>query len=162
MAGIPPTPLAWEYRVPAMRPESSHIVQRSGAGGIAVAVALLCMSYRSDAHEPPAQPAEVPPAAMTSSEPGEGSEPAGDVSRWEWLLTTETLRRVDDDPMMQWRYEYARSVVDGSVSFEELAATFHIVSPTREPPSDADMRRFTDFQLQVIEPPGISTAPSSP
>ncbi len=73
-------------------------------------------------------------------------------------MTTQTLRGLVNSGAMHWRGDRANGqfgvdAFDASLSFDNFIVAFQglVGSPTA--PSTADMQRFTDFQLQVIEPP---------
>jgi YVTN family beta-propeller protein len=73
-------------------------------------------------------------------------------------MTTQTLRGLVNEGAMHWRGDRANGVFgvdafDSNLSFDNFIVAFPGLIGAAQQPSTADMQRFTDFQLQVIEPP---------
>ena len=73
-------------------------------------------------------------------------------------MTTQTLRGLSNSGAMHWRGDRANGqfgvdAFDANLSFDNFIVAFPGLIGAASPPSNADMQRFTDFQLQVIEPP---------
>jgi hypothetical protein len=73
-------------------------------------------------------------------------------------MTTQTLRGLVNSGAMHWRGDRANGVfgvdaTDANLSFDNFIVAFTGLIGAAQQPSTADMQRFTDFQLQVIEPP---------
>ena len=73
-------------------------------------------------------------------------------------MTTQTLRGLVNSGAMHWRGDRANGkfgvdAFDANLSFDNFIVAFTgLIGAAAEPPV-ADMQRFTDFQLQVVEPP---------
>ncbi len=73
-------------------------------------------------------------------------------------MTTQTLRGLAYSGAMHWRGdrsvgETGTSARDASVSFNNFIVAFPSLLGAAQEPTRAQMQQFTDFQLQVIEPP---------
>jgi DNA-binding beta-propeller fold protein YncE len=73
-------------------------------------------------------------------------------------MTTQTLRGLVNEGAMHWRGDRANGVFgvdafDSNVSFDNFIVAFTGLVGAAQQPSNADMQKFTDFQLQVVEPP---------
>jgi hypothetical protein len=73
-------------------------------------------------------------------------------------MTTQTLRGLENQGAMHWRGDRANGVFgvdafDENLSFDNFIVAFTGLVGAAQQPSNADMQRFTDFQLQVVEPP---------
>jgi YVTN family beta-propeller protein len=73
-------------------------------------------------------------------------------------MTTQTLRGLVNSGAMHWRGDrsngtFGVDATDANLSFDNFIVAFTgLVGAAAQPPA-ADMQRFTDFQLQVVEPP---------
>jgi hypothetical protein len=73
-------------------------------------------------------------------------------------MTTQTLRGLVNSGAMHWRGDRANGTfgvdaTDPNLSFDNFIGAFTALVGAAQQPSNADMQRFTDFQLQVVEPP---------
>jgi len=73
-------------------------------------------------------------------------------------MTTQTLRGLANQGAMHWRGDRANGAfgVDATneqLSFDNFIVAFPGLVGAAQQPSNADMQRFTDFQLQVVQPP---------
>jgi hypothetical protein len=73
-------------------------------------------------------------------------------------MTTQTLRGLSNSGAMHWRGdrsngEFGVDATDENLSFDNFSPAFKDLIGAAAEPARADMQRFTDFQLQVIEPP---------
>ena len=73
-------------------------------------------------------------------------------------MTTQTLRGLVNEGAMHWRGDRANGqfgvdAFDAHLSFDNFIVAFQGLVGASAPPPVADMQRFTDFQLQVVEPP---------
>src|SRR4029079_6938905 len=73
-------------------------------------------------------------------------------------MTTQTLRGLVNSGAMHWRGDRANGqfgvdAFDANLSFDNFIVAFQGLIGAAAPPPVADMQRFTDFQLQVVEPP---------
>jgi YVTN family beta-propeller protein len=73
-------------------------------------------------------------------------------------MTTQTLRGLVNSGAMHWRGDRANgtqgvSATDSNINFNNFIGAFTGLVGAAQQPSTADMQRFTDFQLQVVEPP---------
>jgi DNA-binding beta-propeller fold protein YncE len=73
-------------------------------------------------------------------------------------MTTQTLRGLVNSGAMHWRGDRANGTFgvdafDPELSFNNFIGAFTGLVGAAQQPSNADMQRFTDFQLQVVEPP---------
>jgi len=73
-------------------------------------------------------------------------------------MTTQTLRGLVNSGAMHWRGDRSNGVFgvdafDANLSFDNFIGAFTGLVGAAAEPSRADMQRFTDFQLQVVEPP---------
>jgi YVTN family beta-propeller protein len=73
-------------------------------------------------------------------------------------MTTQTLRGLVNEGAMHWRGDRANGAFgvdafDANLSFDNFIVAFTGLLGAPAQPSAADMQKFTDFQLQVIEPP---------
>jgi hypothetical protein len=73
-------------------------------------------------------------------------------------MTTQTLRGLVNEGAMHWRGDRASGVfgtnaTDANLSFNNFIVAFPALVGAAQQPSAADMQRFTNFQLQVTEPP---------
>ncbi|HEX3473786.1 MAG TPA: hypothetical protein VHT91_02030 [Kofleriaceae bacterium] len=73
-------------------------------------------------------------------------------------MTTQTLRGLANSGAMHWRGDRSvgqtgNSATDANVSFNNFIVAFPALVGAAAQPSTADMQRFTNFQLQVTEPP---------
>jgi YVTN family beta-propeller protein len=73
-------------------------------------------------------------------------------------MTTQTLRGLVNEGAMHWRGDRSNGVfgvnaTDANLSFNNFIVAFTGLIGAAAQPSNADMQRFTDFQLQVVEPP---------
>jgi YVTN family beta-propeller protein len=73
-------------------------------------------------------------------------------------MTTQTLRGLANSGAMHWRGDRANgqagsSANDASISFNNFIVAFPSLLGAAKQPALADMQKFTDFQLQVAEPP---------
>lgn len=73
-------------------------------------------------------------------------------------MTTQTLRGLVNSGAMHWRGDRANGqfgvdAFDANLSFDNFSGAFQDLVGAAAQPSPADMQRFTDFQLQVVEPP---------
>jgi hypothetical protein len=73
-------------------------------------------------------------------------------------MTTQTLRGLRTSGAMHWRGDRANGVfgidpVDPALSFNNFIVAFNGLVGSDVMPTDAEMQRFTDFQLQVLPPP---------
>jgi YVTN family beta-propeller protein len=73
-------------------------------------------------------------------------------------MTTQTLRGLVNSGAMHWRGDRANGVfgvdaTDPQLSFNNFIVAFTGLVGAAQQPSNADMQRFTNFQMQVVEPP---------
>src|SRR5262249_3147938 len=73
-------------------------------------------------------------------------------------MTTQTLRGPVNSGAMHWRGDRANGqfgddATDSNLSFDNFIVAFTGLIGAPAQPDNATMQRFTDFQLQVIEPP---------
>jgi YVTN family beta-propeller protein len=73
-------------------------------------------------------------------------------------MTTQTLRGMVNSGAMHWRGDRANGVFgvdpfDSNLSFNNFIVAFPGLLGAANQPSTADMQSFTNFQLQVLEPP---------
>jgi hypothetical protein len=73
-------------------------------------------------------------------------------------MTTQTLRGLVNSGAMHWRGDRAvgqtgTSATNATVNFNNFIVAFPALVGAAQQPSTADMQRFTNFQLQVTEPP---------
>jgi YVTN family beta-propeller protein len=73
-------------------------------------------------------------------------------------MTTQTLRGLVNSGAMHWRGDRANGkfgvdAFDPNLSFDNFIVAFTGLIGAEREPSTADMQRFTNFQLQVHEPP---------
>lgn len=73
-------------------------------------------------------------------------------------MTTQTLRGMVNSGAMHWRGDRSNGVFgidpfDSNLSFNNFIVAFPGLLGAANQPSTADMQSFTNFQLQVIEPP---------
>ncbi|HXB20181.1 MAG TPA: hypothetical protein VNV88_02310 [Candidatus Solibacter sp.] len=73
-------------------------------------------------------------------------------------MTTQTLRGMVNSGAMHWRGDRANGAFgidpfDSNLSFNNFIVAFPGLLGAASQPSTADMQSFTNFQLQVIEPP---------
>jgi YVTN family beta-propeller protein len=73
-------------------------------------------------------------------------------------MTTQTLRGLVNSGAMHWRGDrsngtFGVDATDANLSFDNFIVAFTGLVGAAAQPSAADMQRFTDFQLQVAEPP---------
>ncbi len=73
-------------------------------------------------------------------------------------MTTQTLRGLKYSGAMHWRGDrsvgaYGTDPTDTTLSFKNFIGAFQGLVGMPNLPSDADMQRFADFQLQVMLPP---------
>jgi DNA-binding beta-propeller fold protein YncE len=78
-------------------------------------------------------------------------------------MTTQTLRGLRHSGAMHWRGDRATGFFgtdpfDPVLSFNNFIVAFEGLVGSDVPPTAADMRRFTDFQLQVLPPPNPARA----
>ncbi|HEU4733901.1 MAG TPA: hypothetical protein VFT22_38675 [Kofleriaceae bacterium] len=73
-------------------------------------------------------------------------------------MTTQTLRGLANSGSMHWRGDrsngqFGVDAFDANLSFDNFIVAFTDLVGAAAQPAAADMQRFTDFQLQVVEPP---------
>jgi 6-phosphogluconolactonase (cycloisomerase 2 family) len=73
-------------------------------------------------------------------------------------MTTQTLRGLKNSGAMHWRGDrsngqFGVDAFDSNLSFDNFIVAFPGLVGAEAEPATADMQRFTDFQLQVVEPP---------
>ncbi|HMG24574.1 MAG TPA: hypothetical protein VK607_24725, partial [Kofleriaceae bacterium] len=73
-------------------------------------------------------------------------------------MTTQTLRGLVNSGAMHWRGDrsngdFGVDADDAVLSFDNFIGAFTGLVGAQVQPSNADMQKFTDFQLQVVEPP---------
>jgi DNA-binding beta-propeller fold protein YncE len=73
-------------------------------------------------------------------------------------MTTQTLRGLRESGAMHWRGDRASGAFgvdafDSNLSFDNFIVAFPGLIGSPEQPPVAQMQAFTDFQLQVVEPP---------
>jgi YVTN family beta-propeller protein len=73
-------------------------------------------------------------------------------------MTTQTLRGLVNEGAMHWRGDrssgqFGTNATDSNLSFNNFIVAFTGLVGAGAQPSTADMQRFTNFQLQVTEPP---------
>ena len=73
-------------------------------------------------------------------------------------MTTQTLRGLVNSGAMHWRGDRANgqfgvNATDANLNFNNFIVAFPGLIGAEAPPSTADMQRFTNFQLSVVEPP---------
>ena len=90
--------------------------------------------------------------------PINGTGNADDFHPMKGPMTTQTLRGMVNSGAMHWRGDRANGVFgvdpfDSNLSFNNFIVAFPGLLGAANQPSTADMQSFTNFQLQVIEPP---------
>ena len=90
--------------------------------------------------------------------PLNGSNVPEDFHPMKGPFTTQTLRGIHNSGAMHWRGDRSTGVFgtapfDANLSFKNFAVAFSGLIGSAEQPSEADMQRFADFQLQVFLPP---------
>jgi len=73
-------------------------------------------------------------------------------------MTTQTLRGLANSGAMHWRGDRSvgqtgTSATNENVSFKNFIVAFQSLLGAAQEPSLADMQKFANFQLQVVEPP---------
>src|SRR4029079_19285399 len=73
-------------------------------------------------------------------------------------MTTQTLRGLANQGAMHWRGDRSNGVfgidaTDEQLSFDNFIVAFPGLVGAAQQPSNADMQRFTDFQMQAGQPP---------
>ncbi len=73
-------------------------------------------------------------------------------------MTTQTLRGLSNSGAMHWRGDrsngfFGESATDSNLSFNNFIVAFQGLIGSADMPSTAQMQTFTNFQLQVVEPP---------
>jgi DNA-binding beta-propeller fold protein YncE len=92
------------------------------------------------------------------STPLNGSNSATDFHPMKGPFTTQTLRGLMNSGAMHWRGDrstgpYGTDPLSADVSFLNFGPAFQSLIGSPTAPSQADMQRFADFQLQVLPPP---------
>jgi DNA-binding beta-propeller fold protein YncE len=87
-----------------------------------------------------------------------GSDKAEDFHSMKGPMTTQTLRGMRNSGAMHWRGDRATGVfgdsaVDSTLSFKNFIVAFQGLLGNEQPLSEAEMDRFTRFQLDVQLPP---------
>jgi DNA-binding beta-propeller fold protein YncE len=90
--------------------------------------------------------------------PLNGSNKPEDFHPMKGPFTTQTLRGLRFSGAMHWRGDRSTGALgsdpfDAQVSFKNFIGAFQGLLGSVEQPSEADMQRFADFQLQVFLPP---------
>ncbi|HEX2688962.1 MAG TPA: hypothetical protein VHN14_20205 [Kofleriaceae bacterium] len=73
-------------------------------------------------------------------------------------MTTQTLRGLSNSGAMHWRGDrangfFGENATDANLSFNNFIVAFQGLIGSADIPSTAQMQAFTNFQLQVVEPP---------
>lgn len=73
-------------------------------------------------------------------------------------MTTQTLRGLANSGAMHWRGDrsngfFGTNATDSTLSFNNFIVAFRDLVGSPDLPSPAQMQSFTDFQLQVMQPP---------
>jgi len=73
-------------------------------------------------------------------------------------MTTQTLRGLSNSGAMHWRGDrsngfFGENATDSNLSFNNFIVAFQALIGSADMPSTAQMQTFTNFQLQVAEPP---------
>jgi len=73
-------------------------------------------------------------------------------------MTTQTLRGLPNSGAMHWRGDrsngfFGENATDSNLSFNNFIVAFQALVGSVDMPSTAQMQTFTNFQLQVVEPP---------
>jgi DNA-binding beta-propeller fold protein YncE len=90
--------------------------------------------------------------------PLNGSNKAEDFHPMKGPFTTQTLRGLRFSGAMHWRGDrstgfFGIDPFDANLSFKNFIVAFQGLVGSVDQPSEADMQRFADFQLQVLPPP---------
>ena len=90
--------------------------------------------------------------------PLNGSNKLEDFHPMKGPFTTQTLRGLRFSGAMHWRGDRSTGALgsdafDANLSFKNFIVAFQGLLGSVEQPSEADMQRFADFQLQVFPPP---------
>ena len=92
------------------------------------------------------------------STPLNGSSKPEDFHPMKGPFTTQTLRGLRFSGAMHWRGDRSTGALgsdpfDANVSFKNFIVAFQGLLGSVNPPSEAEMQQFADFQLQVFPPP---------
>jgi DNA-binding beta-propeller fold protein YncE len=87
-----------------------------------------------------------------------GSDNAKDFHPMKGPMTTQTLRGMRNSGAMHWRGDrstglFGTAAKDSNLSFKNFAGAFEGLLGNPAPMSEADMQKFSDFQLAVMLPP---------
>jgi mono/diheme cytochrome c family protein len=87
-----------------------------------------------------------------------GSNKPSDFHPMKGPFTTQTLRGLRNSGAMHWRGdrstgEFGTSAFDSNLSFINFVVAFQSLIGSIDQPTQDDMQRFADFQLQVLPPP---------
>jgi hypothetical protein len=87
-----------------------------------------------------------------------GTGNADDFHPMKGPMTTQTLRGLTNSGAMHWRGDrsngqFGVDATDANLSFDNFIVAFPGLVGSAAQPAAAQMQAFTDFQLQVIEPP---------
>jgi DNA-binding beta-propeller fold protein YncE len=90
--------------------------------------------------------------------PINGSDKANEFHPMKGPMTTQTLRGMRNAGAMHWRGDratgfFGSGAKDSELSFKNFIVAFEGLLGNASLPSDADMQKFTNFQLQVQFPP---------
>src|SRR5262249_9654014 len=90
--------------------------------------------------------------------PINGTGRADDFHPMKGPMTTQTLRGLANSGAMHWRGDRSNGFFgvdpfDAHLSFDNFIVAFPGLVGSVEQPPAAQMQSFTDFQLQVVEPP---------
>ncbi len=90
--------------------------------------------------------------------PLNGSNKPEDFHPMKGPFTTQTLRGMKFEGAMHWRGDrsvgaYGTDPFDSNLSFKNFVVAFEGLIGSPSSPTQADMQRFADFQLQVLPPP---------
>src|SRR6266545_3006994 len=90
--------------------------------------------------------------------PINGTGVVDDFHSMKGAMTTQTLRGLRNSGAMHWRGDRANGAFgvdpfDANLSFNNFIVAFGGLVGSPDPPSPAEMQKFTDFQLQVLPPP---------
>ncbi len=97
-------------------------------------------------------------AGVSVGSPLNGSNVPEDFHPMKGPFTTQTLRGTRFSGAMHWRGDrsvgfYGTDATDAKLSFKNFVVAFKDLVGSPELPTEADMNRFADFQLQVLPPP---------
>jgi len=90
--------------------------------------------------------------------PINGSDKADEFHSMKGPMTTQTLRGMRNSGAMHWRGDrsngfFGSDATDSSLSFKNFIVAFQGLVGNATLPSEVDMNKFTNFQLQVQLPP---------